>query len=223
MADALSLSRFALVGHDWGARVSYIVSAVAPERVAACVALPVGWWTNDPNQPLSLRQAQNYWYHWLMALDRGAKVIHEDRDRFRRSGRHFRAWDGPNREITRFAHAIELPLNIYAGYQGVPTIDALAAAGVRRVSVGCGARSLRIADFALAVHPADATLAALRMRTLQSLRAKYQLNPFKFEPLQVHRLLRARWRRHAAATAVTTARELQRPAVLGRRLAGFRK
>ena len=124
MADALSLSRFALVGHDWGARVSYIVSAVAPERVAACVALPVGWWTNDPNQPLSLRQAQNYWYHWLMALDRGAKVIHEDRDRFRRSGRHFRAWDGPNREITRFAHAIELPLNIYAGYQGVPTIDA---------------------------------------------------------------------------------------------------
>lgn len=41
-------------------------------------------------------------------------------------------------EIARFAHAVELPLNIYAGYQGVPTIDALATAGVRRVSLGCG-------------------------------------------------------------------------------------
>jgi 2-methylisocitrate lyase-like PEP mutase family enzyme len=41
-------------------------------------------------------------------------------------------------EVTRFARAVELPLNIYAGYPGVPTIDALAAAGVRRVSLGCG-------------------------------------------------------------------------------------
>ena len=41
-------------------------------------------------------------------------------------------------EITRFARSVELPLNIYAGYPGVPTIDALAAAGVRRVSLGCG-------------------------------------------------------------------------------------
>jgi 2-methylisocitrate lyase-like PEP mutase family enzyme len=41
-------------------------------------------------------------------------------------------------EATRFARAIDLPLNIYAGYAGVPTIDALAAAGVRRVSLGCG-------------------------------------------------------------------------------------
>jgi 2-methylisocitrate lyase-like PEP mutase family enzyme len=41
-------------------------------------------------------------------------------------------------EITRFARGVELPLNIYAGYPGVPTIDALARAGVRRVSLGCG-------------------------------------------------------------------------------------
>jgi 2-methylisocitrate lyase-like PEP mutase family enzyme len=41
-------------------------------------------------------------------------------------------------EVTRFARAIELPLNIYAGYPGVPTIEELAAAGVRRVSLGCG-------------------------------------------------------------------------------------
>ena len=41
-------------------------------------------------------------------------------------------------EVTRFARAVELPLNIYAGYAGVPTIEALAAAGVRRISLGCG-------------------------------------------------------------------------------------
>jgi len=41
-------------------------------------------------------------------------------------------------EIGRFARAIELPLNIYAGYPGVPSVAELAAAGVRRVSLGCG-------------------------------------------------------------------------------------
>ena len=41
-------------------------------------------------------------------------------------------------EIARFAAAIELPLNIYAGYAGVPQVGELAAAGVRRVSLGCG-------------------------------------------------------------------------------------
>jgi 2-methylisocitrate lyase-like PEP mutase family enzyme len=41
-------------------------------------------------------------------------------------------------EVARFAHAIELPLNIYAGYPGVPDVAALAAAGVRRISLGCG-------------------------------------------------------------------------------------
>lgn len=41
-------------------------------------------------------------------------------------------------EIARFADAIDLPLNIYAGYPGVASVTELAAAGVRRVSLGCG-------------------------------------------------------------------------------------
>lgn len=84
LADALGLARFALVGHDWGARAAYIASALAPQRVIACAALSVGWGTNDPDQTLSLRQAQNYWYHWLMALERGAVLVREDRHRFSR-------------------------------------------------------------------------------------------------------------------------------------------
>jgi 2-methylisocitrate lyase-like PEP mutase family enzyme len=41
-------------------------------------------------------------------------------------------------EIARFTRAVRLPVNVYAGYPGVPAIDALGVAGVRRVSLGCG-------------------------------------------------------------------------------------
>ena len=41
-------------------------------------------------------------------------------------------------DIRRFAGEISLPFNVYAGYPGVPAVEELAAAGVRRVSLGCG-------------------------------------------------------------------------------------
>jgi 2-methylisocitrate lyase-like PEP mutase family enzyme len=41
-------------------------------------------------------------------------------------------------EMTRLAQAIERPLNIYAGYAGLPPVAELRRAGVRRVSLGCG-------------------------------------------------------------------------------------
>jgi len=41
-------------------------------------------------------------------------------------------------DVGRFARAIDRPFNVYAGYPGVPPVDALATAGVRRVSLGCG-------------------------------------------------------------------------------------
>ncbi len=78
-ADALALQRFAVIGHDWGARAAYIASCVAPERISHCAALSVGWGTNDPDQDLSLRQVQNYWYHWYMALERGAALVRDER------------------------------------------------------------------------------------------------------------------------------------------------
>jgi len=85
LAEALGLTRFAVVGHDWGARAAYIASCLAgPERISHCAALSVGWGTNDPGQSLSLRQVQNYWYHWYMALERGAALVHNDRRAFTR-------------------------------------------------------------------------------------------------------------------------------------------
>jgi pimeloyl-ACP methyl ester carboxylesterase len=84
LADAIGLGNFALVGHDWGARAAYIASVLRPERVTHCAALSVGWGTNDPGQRLALKQVQNYWYHWYMALDRGAALVREDRRNFTR-------------------------------------------------------------------------------------------------------------------------------------------
>jgi 2-methylisocitrate lyase-like PEP mutase family enzyme len=41
-------------------------------------------------------------------------------------------------DIVRLVARVSLPLNVYAGYAGVPPVAELAAAGARRISVGCG-------------------------------------------------------------------------------------
>lgn len=79
LVDALGLDTFAVVGHDWGARAAYLAAALHPDRLTACAALSVGWGTNSPDQHLSLRQTQNYWYHWLFALPRGEDLIRNQR------------------------------------------------------------------------------------------------------------------------------------------------
>ena len=38
LADGLGTSRFAVVGHDWGARVAYTLAALFPDRVQAIAA-----------------------------------------------------------------------------------------------------------------------------------------------------------------------------------------
>jgi pimeloyl-ACP methyl ester carboxylesterase len=111
LADAMSLSSFSVVGHDWGARAAYIAAALAPDRVARCVALSVGWGTNDPGQRLSLRQVQNYWYHWYMALDRGAALVRDDRRAFTRYiwGIWNPGWRVPEDELAATAASFDNP------------------------------------------------------------------------------------------------------------------
>src|SRR5579859_2863814 len=38
-ADTLGLQRFALAGHDWGARTAYVLAALFPERLTHVAAL----------------------------------------------------------------------------------------------------------------------------------------------------------------------------------------
>ena len=82
-ASALKLERYAIVGHDWGARAAYIATAL-DARISHCVALSVGYGTNSPHQVLSMQQTQNYWYHWLMATERGRALVRNDRHAFTR-------------------------------------------------------------------------------------------------------------------------------------------
>jgi pimeloyl-ACP methyl ester carboxylesterase len=46
--------------------------------------LSVGYGTNTPNQVLSLKQTQNYWYHWYMATERGREHVASRRREFTR-------------------------------------------------------------------------------------------------------------------------------------------
>jgi len=82
MATALGIERFNVAGHDWGARAAYNAALLAPQRVMRCMALSVGWGTNDPHQVLSLVQARYYWYQWYLATERGAEALHKERREF---------------------------------------------------------------------------------------------------------------------------------------------
>ena len=43
LANALKLDRFAVIGHDWGARAAFILAALFPERISWIAALSLGY------------------------------------------------------------------------------------------------------------------------------------------------------------------------------------
>jgi pimeloyl-ACP methyl ester carboxylesterase len=79
MAQGLALDRFAVVGHDWGARAAYIIATEYRPHVSHLIAISVGYGTNNPDQSLPLRQASNYWYHWYFCLPRGIDLVKNSR------------------------------------------------------------------------------------------------------------------------------------------------
>jgi pimeloyl-ACP methyl ester carboxylesterase len=81
---ALGLEQPALIGHDWGARAAANACGLRSGVASHLVLLSVGYGTNAPDQPLSLQQTRNYWYHWFMATPRGAQAVREDREAFAR-------------------------------------------------------------------------------------------------------------------------------------------
>jgi pimeloyl-ACP methyl ester carboxylesterase len=83
LADALKLETFAVVGHDWGARIAYVLAAVYPARATRICALSVGWQPGDLPTP-ALEQVRKYWYQWFMATERGAETVKGDRKAFAR-------------------------------------------------------------------------------------------------------------------------------------------
>lgn len=51
-------------------------------------------------------------------------------------------------DIAALARSLPVPLNIYAGYPGAPSSQALSESGVRRISLGCGAMQAAMAHLA---------------------------------------------------------------------------
>ena len=83
LADALKLGRFAVIGHDWGARIAYALAIIVPERVTHMVTMAVGWQPGPLPTP-SLKQVQAYWYQWLMATERGRQMVRSNGKAFAR-------------------------------------------------------------------------------------------------------------------------------------------
>ncbi|MCB9564516.1 MAG: alpha/beta hydrolase [Kofleriaceae bacterium] len=79
LADALGRDRFCLLGHDWGAVITYATCALAPERVRAAVTMAVP-------HPLafvrSLTRSLQLWRSWYMLFFQlpGAPAIARARD-----------------------------------------------------------------------------------------------------------------------------------------------
>ena len=78
LADALGLDRFAVVGHDWGARTAYTMGALFPERLSAMAALSVGYQPRGIFKIPDFQQSKRFWYQWLQCIDRGAEAVRRD-------------------------------------------------------------------------------------------------------------------------------------------------
>ena len=78
LANALGIERFAVVGHDWGARAAYILAALFPERIASLAALSVSYQPTVASKAPSFEQSRLYWYQWFQCTEAGAIRVKED-------------------------------------------------------------------------------------------------------------------------------------------------
>jgi pimeloyl-ACP methyl ester carboxylesterase len=90
LADALGLSRFALVGHDWGARAAYVLAALHPERLTTITALALGYQPAGRFEMPDFAQAQGFWFQWLLYVEAGAEAVLADPVGFAR--RQWETW-----------------------------------------------------------------------------------------------------------------------------------
>lgn len=79
LLDELELTDVILVGHDWGARTSYAIGALFPERIKQLVAMSSAHSTGDLPQVERYSVASAYWYEWFLATAYGRRLFAEDR------------------------------------------------------------------------------------------------------------------------------------------------
>ena len=93
LMDGLGIERFAVVGHDWGARTTYALAALIPERLTAVAALCLGYSPRGAFPVPAFSQARAWWYQWFMSVDRGRDAVAEDPKGFARI--QWETWSPP--------------------------------------------------------------------------------------------------------------------------------
>lgn len=78
LADGLGLKTFAVVGHDWGARIAYTLSALFPERVTAIAALSLAYQPRGMFNIPSFAQSRRFWYQWFLCTHGGAEKVRNE-------------------------------------------------------------------------------------------------------------------------------------------------
>jgi pimeloyl-ACP methyl ester carboxylesterase len=77
-ADELRLSKFSVVGHDWGARTAYTLAALWPERLSSIVTIALGYSPGSRFPTPNFEQSRRWWYQWFMATEPGAAAVRAD-------------------------------------------------------------------------------------------------------------------------------------------------
>ena len=84
LSDRLKLKRFHFVGHDWGARTGYALSALFAQHLRSLVAISVPFEPGKSRFP-GLAQARAYWYQWLLCTKPGEASFRQDPAAFGRA------------------------------------------------------------------------------------------------------------------------------------------
>ena len=78
LADALNLDRFAVIGHDWGARAAYTMAALFPERLSALATLALAYQPRGIFRVPDFEQSRCFWYQWFQCIDGGSEAVRKD-------------------------------------------------------------------------------------------------------------------------------------------------
>jgi pimeloyl-ACP methyl ester carboxylesterase len=78
LADRLGIEQFAVVGHDWGARIAYTLAALYPNRIHAVVALALAFQPRGEFHLGSFDQSKQFWYQFFQCTPVGAEAVRRD-------------------------------------------------------------------------------------------------------------------------------------------------
>jgi pimeloyl-ACP methyl ester carboxylesterase len=84
LANLIGIERFAVVGHDWGARIAYTLAALFPERTSSIAALALAYQPRGEFHLGSFVQSKQFWYQFFQCTDAGAAAVRRNPVEFAR-------------------------------------------------------------------------------------------------------------------------------------------